>query len=157
MARGFARGMAIGLAKWDLPPGPLPTRKGEWREGLREIYARGFWGSWRDPFAQSHQNSQGNKLQKAMCSPFPCRKGGRGDRSLFHGAIHSPKAIRTAKNTNHQKAMRSPFPCRKGGRGDRSLFHGVIHSPKAIKTAKDTNHQKAMRSPFPRRHRRSLQ
>ena len=45
MAIGLARGMAMGLAKWDLPPGPLPTRKGEWREGLREIYARGFWGS----------------------------------------------------------------------------------------------------------------
>ena len=62
--------MAIGLAKWDLPPGPLPTRKGEWREGLREIYARGFWGSWRDPFAQSHQNSQGYKPSKSHALPL---------------------------------------------------------------------------------------
>ena len=37
-----------------------------------------------------------------------------------HGVIHSPKAIKTARDTNHQTAMCSPFPCRKGGRGDRS-------------------------------------
>ena len=38
----------------------------------------------------------------------------------IHGVIHSPKAIKTARDTNHQTAMCSPFPCRKGGRGDRS-------------------------------------
>ena len=30
----------------------------------------------------------------------------------FYGIIHSLKAIRTARETNHQKAMYSPFPCR---------------------------------------------
>ena len=30
----------------------------------------------------------------------------------FYGVIHSPKAIKTARDTNHQKAMRSPFHCR---------------------------------------------
>ena len=69
----------------------------------------------------------------------------------FYDVIHSVKAIRIARDTNHQKATRSPLPRRKGGRGDRSNFHGVIHSVKAIRIARDTNHQKAMRSPLPRR------
>ena len=80
----------------------------------------GFWGSWRDPFAQSHQNSQRYKLLKSHALPLPCRKGGRGDRSHFHGVIHSRKAIKTDRDTNLQTAIRSPFLVGKGP-GDRSM------------------------------------
>ena len=48
----------------------------------------------------------------------------------FHGIIHSPKAIKTARDTNLQKAMCSPFPCRKGGRGDRFCGRAVWGNPR---------------------------
>ena len=51
----------------------------------------------------------------------------------FHGVIHSPKAIRIARDANLQKAMRSPFPRRKGGRGDRSMAVGVIRAIRLIR------------------------
>ena len=47
-------------------------------------------------------------------SPPSCEEGGNEDRSCegfmrevfgVHGAIHSLKAIRTAKDTNHQKSF----------------------------------------------------
>ncbi len=140
---------------WDLPPNPLPKRKGEWREVLRGI-ARGglgFYGVIHSP--KAIETARETNRQKAMRSPFLVGKG-PGDRSLFHGIIHSRKAIETARETNRQKALCPPFLVGKGP-GDRSLFHGIIHSRKAIETARETNRQKAMRSPFHRRHRRSLQ
>ena len=39
----------------------------------------------------------------------------RGDCVRGYGVIHSPKAIRTARETNHQKAMCSPFLVGTGG------------------------------------------
>ena len=59
----------------------------------------------------------------------------------FYGVIHSPKAIRTARETNLQKAMRSPFPCRKGGRGDRSAVGrcGVIRVICVIRLIRDSD------------------
>ena len=59
----------------------------------------------------------------------------------FYGIIHSPKAIRTDRETNRQKAMRSPFPCRKGGRGDRSAAGrcGVIRAIPKSATIRDSD------------------
>ena len=51
-----------GFSFWDLPPSPLPLRKGVWREVF------GFL--WRDPFAQSYQNSQGYKPSKSHVLPL---------------------------------------------------------------------------------------
>ena len=84
--------------------------------------------------------------QKAMRSPFPCRKGGRGDRSSEKDR-HSGLSLRiVAKKKN------------KDGPGERSyegivregvwVSIGVTHSRKAIRTARETNLQNSHALPL---------
>ena len=93
---------------WDLPPFPLPKRKGEWREVLRGIARGGLGFHGVIHSRKAIETARETNRQKALCPPFLVGKG-PGDRSLFHGIIHSRKAIETARETNRQKAMRSPF------------------------------------------------
>ena len=56
IAMGFAKDCARGFAR-DLSDGGIGLARGLRERGCEGFAREGFWGSWRDPFVQSHQNS----------------------------------------------------------------------------------------------------
>ena len=95
---------------------------------------------------------------------MPTRKGEwrwvlRGEwREVFgiHGVIHSPKAIRIARDTNHQTAMCSPFLVGKGAGwiglrqgGGGNPRNPLIRLIRDSDTAAGTGHARAARRPSP--------
>ncbi len=66
------------------PLAPLPVRKG----GMARGCARGLGFHGVIYSLKAIRTARETNLQKAMRSPFPCRKGGRGDRSYEEGEEH---------------------------------------------------------------------